>query len=171
MPTFGTIKRSKPRVVVLRGYNPQEPHTLTQAFPVADGVVIKSGQVVSATWSDPNQRFEWVLGGQAAKIPYIALEDSTDEDVIEAGKLPALSCAGQFEIQTPYFKAGGAYNNDTPLTYDGVTGDLKVAAGADPIVGTVTRIHGPISLKGKDSSAVNLDVIIFTTGFKSVPAA
>lgn len=168
MPTFGTIKRSKPRVRVLRGYDPNEPTTLMQAHPVSDGVVIKSGQVVSLNWVAANNRYEWVLGGQANTIPYIALEDSTDEDVIEAGKLPALSCAGQFEIQTAYYKDGGTYNNDVALTYDGVTGNVKPALAADAVLGTVTRIHGPVSLKGKDSSAVNLDVIIFTTGFRSV---
>ena len=167
MPTYGTIKRSYPRGVVLRGYDPNEPKTLTQAFPVKDGVVVKSGQTISLAWSATNSQYEWVLGATAPATPYIALEDSTDEDVIEAGKLPALSCAGQFEIQTPYYNATGAYIVDTPLTYDGVTGSVKAAGAGDPVVGFVTRIHGPVSLKGHNSSAVNLNVIIFSTGFKA----
>ncbi len=172
MPTYGTIKRSYPRVVVLRGYDPNEPRTLTQAFPVKDGVVIKSGQTISLAWSATNSRYEWVLGATAPATPYIALEDSTDEDVIEAGKLPALSCAGQFEIQTAYYKSGDTYNVDTPLTYDGTTGNLKAATTGDPVVGFVTRIHGPVSLQGHNSSAVNLNVIVFSTGFKaSAPTA
>ena len=166
MPTYGTIKRAKVMVEVLRGFDPMETTTLTQSYPVADGVTIKSGQVISAVWSAQNSRLEWVLGCTAG-TPFIALEDSTAEDVISAGKLPGLSCAGKFEIQTGYFKTpdGGDYFNDQPLTYDGTTGNLKVATGQDVVLGSVTRIHGPISLKGKNSSAVNLDVIIFTTGF------
>ena len=166
MPTYGTIKRAKVSVEVLRGYDPMETTTLTQSYPVADGVTIKSGQVIYADWSAENNRYEWKNGCAAGHTPFIALEDSTAEDVISAGKLPGLSCAGKFEIQTGYYKAdGGDYFNDQPLTYDGTTGDLKVATNADVVLGSVTRIHGPISLKGKNSSAVNLNVIIFTTGF------
>ena len=51
MPTFGTVKRQYPRVEVLRGYNPNETQQLSQAYPVADGVTILSGQIISKNWN------------------------------------------------------------------------------------------------------------------------
>jgi hypothetical protein len=171
MPTYGIIQRAKPRLTVLRGYDPQEPTTRLASYPVADGVVIKSGQVISLKWNATEGRDEWVLGvltdDAIIRTPYIALNDSTDEDVIEAGTLPALSCAGQFELRMGFFKDGDTYNQDIPLTFDGVTGNVKAttwASGA-PVLGVVSRIHGPINLKGQDSSAVDLDVIVFNTQF------
>ena len=182
MPQFGTIKRVKPRVRVLRGYNPQEPHTLSQAAPAslkdaAAGAVnplvgIKSGQVISLNYV--NSEYVWELGCAAGRTPYIALNDAFDEDVIEAGNMPGLSCAGQFEIQTPYFKSADADNFvvDAPVTYDGVTGNIKVAGATDPVIGFVTRNHGKVSLgqsangnDGTNSSATDLDVVVFTTSF------
>lgn len=190
MPQIGTYKRVKPRVRVLRGFNPQEPFTLSQGAPVASGVSIKSGQVISLDWNSSANQYEWVLGvATLGATPYIALNDSIDYDVVEAGKLPGLSCAGQFEIATPYFKAADAagFVNDAPVTYDGETGDIKLwvapvegVAGA-PIIGFVTRHNGPVTLSsvgsgspatggnnGVDSSALSpIQVVTFTTNLQT----
>jgi hypothetical protein len=180
MPQHGYIKRSKPRVEVLRGYNPNEPHTLSQSHPVKANVTIKSGQVISLTWVGGNSRYEWQLGCADGLMGYIALQDwdqsvtgglgafGYDPDVIEAGKLTGLSCAGQFEIQTAYFKTGESYPMDQALTFDGVTGDLKPAGSSDQVLGRITRPSGQSGardLTGIHSGASTLDVIIFTTGF------
>jgi hypothetical protein len=102
-----------------------------------------------------------------------------DEDVIEAGTLPALSCDGQFELQTGFFTAAAAngtaytYQVDVPLTFDTTAGNIgnlvptTYGAGAGiPIVGIVTRNNGPLSLVGFDSSATNLNVISFNTHYE-----
>jgi hypothetical protein len=167
MPTFGTVQRTKPRVVVLRGYDPQEPTTNTASHPVKPAVTIKSGQVISLEWVPARSRYEWVLGCSGNAIAHIALQDSSDYDVIEAGKLTGLSCLGQFVIQTPHYKEADAalFVQDTPVTYDGLTGDIKVTAleSGEPIIGFVSRVHGPQDLTGVDSTAPSPKVVIFDT--------
>jgi len=181
-------------VEVLRGFNPNEPHSLTQAYPVADGVTILSGMVVSLAYDTAYEgNHKWVKGWTAG-VPYIAINDwvpgvgtglGSDADVMEAGKLPALSSAGQFEIQTPFWTDGSAgiqtgggadFVIDAPVGPDGVTGALKVTTvkSGVPIMGYVTRNHGPLFLgatgsgnNGHNSSAVtaNLQVVSFQTAY------
>lgn len=171
MPRYGTIKRQYPRVEVLRGFNPNEPHTFTQAYPVQAGVAILSGQVVSAVWNGALSQYEWQLGWSLQNgvpaVPFVALNDSGDPDVIEAGNLAALSSAGQFEIETAFFKAGDTFLVDVPVGPDGVTGNIKVSIPGSgvPIMGYITRNHGPKSLVGINSNAVNLSVVSFQTAF------
>jgi hypothetical protein len=167
MPRYGTIMRQYPRLEVLRGFNPNEPHTFTQAYPVQANVVILSGQVVSAVWNAGTSIYEWQLGWTAGLIPFTALNDSGDADVVEAGNLVALSSAGQFELQTAFWKAGDTFNVDTPVGPDGVTGNIKAATLGDgnPIMGYITRNHGPLSLVGINSNAVNLSVVSYQTNF------
>lgn len=164
---YGTIKRTKPRLTVLRGYPGNEPTSLTQGAPVKEGVTIKSGQVIQLAWVSANNRYEWELGCSGTLIPYFAEKDSTDEDVISAGSLTGLSSLGKYELQTAFYKSGDTYNNDVPLTFDGVTGDVKATTygSGEPILGVVTRIRGAKNLKGVDSSASNLNVIILSTGY------
>lgn len=180
MPQFGTVKRQYPRVEVLRGFNPNEPFTLTQAYPVADGVTILSGQVISKSWNAALGQYEWVLGWTAG-VPFIAYNDDQDKDVLEAGTLPGLSSAGQFEIQTAFWKAAdeALFVVDTPVCPDGVTGNIKVATANDgvPVLGYVTRNHGPLDLgptgsgnNGHNSNAVHLEVVSFQTAFDPNPA-
>lgn len=186
--SYGPIKRSKPRVQVLRGWDPMNPATLTTT--AAPGETIMSGQLVSKVWD--TDHYEFVPGNAAGVVPYIAWSDSADMDVVESGTLIGLSCAGNFEIQTGYFDlltAGGAahiYNEGTPLTWavtgtNSVDGNVRPALVAgEPIIGYVTRIQGPKSLVDEanaiweDSSvtAANSKVIVFQTSFAGavVPA-
>lgn len=171
---IGTIKRSHPRVTVLRGYNPMEPHTLTRSLPVADGVTIQSGQFISPKWNASTSASEWVLGLDAGTTEgFVALKDSADTDVVSAGTLPALSCAGQFELQTPFFKTGDTYNSGVYLTADGVTGNFKATTllSTDHIYGVVTRIHGLEDIAGINSGAAvdgdgKIYVLTLTTHFQ-----
>jgi len=50
MPTFGIVMRVKPWLVVLRGFDPNQPYSKTQAYPVKASEVslLKSGMVISA---------------------------------------------------------------------------------------------------------------------------
>ena len=109
MPRSGLVNtRLKPRVTVLRGFDPNAPMTLTQSLPAYTGVSsstgIYSGQLISSAWDSAKNQHCWVLGMTGSvNTPYIALQDIADQDVSEAGKLTGLSCAGQFEIQTAYY--------------------------------------------------------------------
>ena len=111
MPRSGLVNtRLKPRVTVLRGFDPNAPMTLTQSLPAFTGVSsstgIYSGQLISSAWDSAKNQHCWVLGltgGSNANTPYIALQDIADQDVSEAGRLTGLSCLGKFEIQTSWY--------------------------------------------------------------------
>lgn len=187
MPQFGTIKRAKPRVRVLRGFNPNEPHSLTQTAPVsslnangdANTAGIKSGQVMTLGYVSANSRYEWQLGWVAGRVPYIAYNDSTDEDVIEAGNMPGLSSAGQFEIATPYFKSAdeNSLDNNVLITPDGVSGNVKVAGAEELVMGIVTRspstADGSVVPSYPNSGVALADrkMVTFVTNFQRVDAA
>jgi len=112
MPRSGLVNtRVKPRVTVLRGFDPNAPMTLTQSLPAFTGVSsstgISSGQLISSAWDSAKNQHCWVLGMTGSvNTPFIALQDIADQDVSEAGRLTGLSCAGQFEIQTAFYTAG-----------------------------------------------------------------
>jgi hypothetical protein len=137
---YGTVTRSKPKVRVVRGFDPNEPTTGQRALPVKAGVTIKSGQVISSKFNGTTARLEWVLGLDAAATQgYIALVDSTDFDSVAADLLVGLPCSGKFTIETAYYKSGDTYSDGAYLTADGTTGDLKVTAleSGEPIFGMV----------------------------------
>lgn len=156
MPRSGLANtRTKPRVTVLRGFDPNAPMTLTQSLPAYTGVSsstgIYSGQLISAAWDSTKSSYAWVLGltggtGANASIPHIALQDIADQDVSEAGKLTGLSCAGQFEIQTAYytgFNASTGKVGAAVIPSASVTGSVAVSsATGDVVLGYVTR--GPM---------------------------
>jgi hypothetical protein len=141
---------------VLRGYDPTRPSTLQKSAPVADGVVIMSGQAIQLNWNSTLTRFEWNLAGAtggtitaAATDPvYFANADAADPDVISADSLPALPCFGQFELQTGYFTGTSGFVHGVPLTVDtGTPGSLKVTTWGTgtAVVGIVSGIQGPTS--------------------------
>lgn len=147
MPRSGLYStRANARVTVLRGYDPNSPSTLTQSLPVASGSTILSGQVVSGVWSSTYGSHAWTLG-LTGGVPYVALQDSADEDVSEAGKLTGLSCAGQFEIQTAFYSGTeSALTLGAVLTAHATSGNVLLAtaggtsANGSKIVGFVTRV-------------------------------
>lgn len=185
MPRSGYIKRTNPRVTVLRGYDPNEPTTFTQTHPVASGVTIESGMIVFLEW-DGSSQYEWVIapaldidnadGRGVVAVPYVALQDwdaaagagqGYDPDVTEAGKLTGLSTAGQFEIQTAHYDSG-TYTLGEEVAAKGSLGNIKVAAANDFILGQVSRTLGqssPISLDGVNSGVVNKNVITYVTNW------
>lgn len=194
MPTFGHLKRDYPIMEILRGWNPNEPFTRTAAYPVASGVTIYSGMLIYPKWDNTNNRVEWNIADKDVtgihNLPiYLAQDDSAKEDVIEAGNLVGLSCAGQFEVQTCWYTASVNYNEGTYLTVgdDGKVKPVTLADqdGADAgtatavpsnvvIVGQVTRAPGDsgdaspydvtlTSNVGINSSAVATNVITFNT--------
>lgn len=113
-------------------------------------------------------QYEWVCGGGGEGIPHFAINDGADEDVIEAGTLPALSCAGDYEIQIAHFKAGDTYSDGALLTPDGTTGDVKVTtAGSGAVIcGVVSKIRGPGDLTGINSNALTKTYVQLETSWQ-----
>lgn len=140
MPRSGLVNtRVKPRVTVLRGFDPNAPMTLTQSLPVKSGQTILSGQLVSSSWDSTVNQHVWSLGLTANATPHIALQDGADQDVSEAGKLTGLSCAGQFEIQTAYY-TGSNIAVGALVVPSSTTGSIEpTSATGQIILGMVTR--------------------------------
>lgn len=187
MENYGPIsQRLKPRVEVPRGYQPENFNAQMARYPVAEGELIQSGQHITPKWNAAADRYEWVIGVDGSTLEhYIALEDYNDPDVLQAGVLPALSCAGQYEIQTPYFKTDDTYLVGDKVTYDAGTGNIKKFSGlvgSTDILGVVTRRVQ--SVLGKNSNVkpftlVNgervdnpgLNVLTFRTAFTPADVA
>lgn len=182
---YGTIVRvspSRPRLKVYRGYDPNEPRTLTQTAPVAadvldgsSGTVIYSGQLICLQANSTTDTQEWVLCNttrlEAGAVPYLALQDSTDSDVRCTG-LTGLSCAGNFEVGTGFFDTtGNVYDVDTALTASATAGNIDVSDTSKTVIGYVSRRYdagtglGNTDLTDKDSTATNLRIVVFTTSY------
>ena len=153
-------QRLKPKLNVLRGWNPDTSSEFRTSLPVALGVTIMSGQLVQPKWNATAETYEWVLGGTAgAEAQYFwADEDSAEGDVLESGKLPALSCSGQFVLETAYFTpdAPNVYNRGKFVTVDAaVPGNVKMATAAtlgDQALLAECEEVGAYSVKGKNSN-------------------
>lgn len=175
MPTYDTIKRQgKPRLEVLRGYNPNEPFQQSATHPVKDGEDIKSGQTITLEAdSDSPTGSVWIIcpTGFTDGAVYVALQDATDEDVVSAGNLPGLSCAGQYEFESAFFDGAdnSAYTEGLyikPSTAN--AGNVMLTAAANPVatetvIGQITRKPGNTS--GYNSNVDATDVITWRTVF------
>jgi hypothetical protein len=176
MPSLGLSSlRAKPQLEILSGVAPTVTSTGNplRQLPVASGVTILSGEVMSPSWNAGLQRYEWVLGGTAGEPAYLAVTDSTAQDVIEADKLSGAPLSGNFEVQTPYYKAADAANfiEKAPITIDGNTGDIKLAASGDYIYGFVSGgWRGAAAGYGAQSAQDGL-VVQFTTKFTGARVA
>jgi hypothetical protein len=101
---YGTAQRTKPRIKVLRGWDPNNPTKRSVHAPVATGTTIESGQVCSLVLVGGVPT--WNLGvASNATIPYFAYEDSTDTVVSASGGLTGLCSLDSIELQTPWFVA------------------------------------------------------------------
>jgi hypothetical protein len=173
MPQFGVEMRAKPFLVVLRGFDPNQPFSKTQAYPVkaADVDVIKSGMVISAELNGSTNEYEWEIGWSAGRIPYIALQDGNQYDVVSANSLVGYSCLGDFVLQTGYYTAG-AYVVNSPVSPDGTTGNIKlgVAGNGEPIMGYITAPVTDLSSGGATgypsiSAVTDANVVAFQTAW------
>jgi len=152
--TYGTQQRAKPRLRVMRGWDPNVPNSLTRRAPIAEGVTVQSGQVVSLKFQ--NSQEEFILGvDSVTDVPFFAVQDSDDFDVIASGGLTGLSCLDNLELQTPFFKASPtpSYGSIVPLAADGVTGDVTTHDGNDAraILGYTSRFNGPVDIRAENS--------------------
>lgn len=166
----GYHKRETRRVYVLRGFDGCEPTTFTRTAPT--DVQILSGEVISLDDG------KWVKGAAAGKVPYIALSDYNDTDVNASGLLPALSCAGKFEIETVAYVAD-TYAEDDALVAATAGNAGKLAKGAlngsTDIVGFASR-GGLNNLNGtpgpkREVNADTATVLTFITNWQPKNAA
>lgn len=141
--TSGYYKRNKPELTILRGNSQIDTSSvIADNVPVEDGVTIKSGQVCYKKWSATRNRYEMALGCVAGAVPYFAVNDSDQGDVIGSGLLRVISAQEVRVIQTAFFNSAN-YPVGTALTFvpagaSGV-GNVKVAGDDDLIIGYVER--------------------------------
>lgn len=157
--TFGTQQRAHARLRVMRGWDPNVPSSLTRRAPVADGVTVLSGQVISLKYQ--NSQEEWILGVDSVKdIPYFAVQDSDDFDVVASGGLTGLSSLDDLELQTAFFHASPtpSYGTQVALMADSTSGNVTTHDGTDAnsILGYTSRFNGPVDIKA-DNSGVTPD--------------
>lgn len=171
--------RAKPWLTVLRGFDPNQPFSKTQAYPVKTDEVdlLKSGMVISAApKAGAPDDYEWTIGWVAGRIPYVALQDGNQYDVKSANSLVGYSCLGDFVLQTGYFDSNQNYPVDTPLTPAGTTGNVTVttADSGEPIMGYVTtpvtnlKAGGPTGYPSV-SAVMDGNVIAFQTAWVPNP--
>lgn len=159
--SHGLTYRTKPRINVLRGYPGNESTSLTRSAKPKAAEAIKSGMLISL---DSNE--EWIKGVPQGKTPFFAMSDQSDTDVIAADKLPALSCNGDYEIETCYFTANnGLAASDVPLIAGtgGSAGLVVIGSDMDAetadVIGVTSR-GGTQALAGINSQA---DPAVVTT--------
>lgn len=146
--------RPKAPLQILRGYYPTEPGHLSVTATPKTGEGIYQGMAIT---KDANG--EWVKATTANKTSlttsvFIARHDQDDPAVQASGKLVGLDCSGSFEVQTGYALAGSyALDVEVAVEGGGVTGNFKVAATGDKVVGKVSAIgmaaNGLIAYGGK----------------------
>jgi hypothetical protein len=173
MPTYGlSNQRDYPRLEVLRGFDPQNPSAAAgwAEYPVKAGVSFLSGQIISPEYNATTGVVEWVKGA-ANGVPHFALEDSTDEDGVAAGRIPALSCEGDFLIQTPHYEdTTYVFGDKIVAGTSGEVGKVTKAGASDGdqfVIGRIDRHNGPSSIKGTNSNvkpAGQTDVLTIRTG-------
>ena len=179
---FGTQnQRVKPRLEVLRGFDPTQPNTLTHTAPVHTGVTIKSGQAIVLVADDDHPsdpgRDSWTLADydtsahRTADI-YIALQDSADEDVVGADGLTGYNTAGEFEFESGYFDSASYATGQTLLTISTTAGNLATTTigSGKPIIGKISR-RSPKDISGVNSNVpAGTTVIVWRTGLVPNPA-
>ena len=157
---LGTYKREYPRGYVMRGWDPQNPSTLTSALPVAvdpdtaQPYDIQPGMVISTDTDGKS----WKLGGAGSLIA-VAQDGVERWDVMAADSLVGLLCSGKFRFATPFFArfakgssatsgsgTAAVYTAGTPLTFCADTETEWAPTGVDATNGALVPVKR--SLKG-----------------------
>jgi hypothetical protein len=171
--------RTAPRVNVLRGFWGNENLYITSSFPV-DASITASQGIFSGQLMYVSPTGTWLLATATAakgKAVYIAMEDSTDSDVVSVGKLLGLSCSNTVDVQTPYFDITQVYTRDTALTISATSGLLTPATATagdswiqNPsvdIVGYVTAGVVDLNIGGPGNMTGSLTGLVANTGIDS----
>lgn len=149
---LGTYKREYPRGYVMRGWDPQNPTTLTSALPVNKSETgkpdeIQPGMIISTDATGT----KWTLGvaadATAAQKNRVAFAQDGIErwDVMAADSLVGLLCSGKFRFATPFFArkaqdgSAAVYTAGTPLTYCLATETEAADTGVNPETGELVE--------------------------------
>ena len=103
----GWEKRPTRRMYIVNGSDLVTAKKQQAFLPVDEGKVILSGEPVSREWGNDEQIFK-NPSADSTSI-YFANADSFDWDVKGAGKLPAIYCGDDFEVQTAFFDTSKDY--------------------------------------------------------------
>lgn len=170
---LGTYKREYPRGYVMRGWDPQNPTTLTSALPVAVDPTtnqlydIQPGMVISTNSTGD----AWQLGGAGSLIA-VAQDGVERWDVMAADSLVGLLCSGKFRFATPFFAryvkgdsteetpegTAAVYTAGTPLTFCADGEKEWAPIGVDRTDGSLMPVER--SLKGFIRPAVDGETVI-----------
>lgn len=160
--------RAKVPLNVLVGWTPTQPLKLQGIAKPKDGEAILSGMAIA---KDGNGEWVKTVAGDTTsrtKSIFIAIQDQDDHAVQASGKLTALDCSDEYEVQTGYVNASGTYAVDAELAVM-AGGIFKLAASGDKVVGKVTKVGNAanalidLGLTALAPSATDMKVIQFKT--------
>lgn len=149
--------RASLRLTIHRGGTGNRPDRLSASYPVGTGETILSGMLMTVERDTINGRNVWVKGtgsgatgvGAQSNSYYIAVDDSTDGDVLASGSLQGLSVRGDYELSTSQFVGTSFKVGDclTPASGDD-DGKLKVTTTrGDIVIGHVVKNYdAPVDL-------------------------
>lgn len=149
---IGTLTRAKALMTVERGSDPNGAMNRETVAPVANGVVIKSGQLMSLSFNVDGDGLEkWILGwdpvAQPNAVPFFSKYDSDDTMVSSSGLLSGLSCADNYELTTAYYTPDASLLHGVYLVSDtGTPGNVKwignAPAAGTMVLGKVAKYNG-----------------------------
>jgi hypothetical protein len=136
---------------IVRGYQGQETSFNQESAPVYTGVTIKSGMVMSLHYDSTKEAYAWKPGVVAGAPAYIAINDSTDSDVVAADRFIGISLTNpNLVFESGWFVTGTAGDWDanaaiSAYAHDDGTeanrGKFKIAASGNMILGTLQPPH------------------------------
>lgn len=148
----GWEKRPTRRMYIVNGSDLVTAKKQQAFLPVDEGKVVLSGEPVSREWGTDEQIFKNPSANSTSI--YFANADSFDWDVKGAGKLPAIYCGDDFEVQTAFFDTSKDYKPGDLLyikqapseQQDGTAGHFIVTnakgdsfVGKEHVVGVVSK--------------------------------
>lgn len=153
MPTapaysVGSLQRSVPLIRIVRGHQGQETQFNQESAPVYTGDTIKSGMVMSLVYDSTKSAYAWRPGVTAGAPAYVALNDSTDSDVVAADRLIGISLeTAGFVFESGWFVAGTAGDWDANAKIAGYAvgnsdaGKFKIAGSGEMVLGILRPPH------------------------------
>lgn len=144
-PQSGTLRRDKPRIQFVKGFDGQQSKQLQETLYFKAGEQIRSGMVISKTYVTANSRYEWVAGLVANAVPFLADQDYDDADVVGAGgQITGYPLSSEFEVRTPWVKLTANDNaTDNTGSWDD---DVRLSAVARVVSDAQTSVHGRLKL-------------------------
>jgi hypothetical protein len=166
--TYGFYQRTLPRISVKRGFQGNEPQSITMSLPAKAGENILSGMLIVPAVNGTTGTLEWVKSASNVDtkntVPYFAFSDDTDTDVVSSNRLLGLSCLGEFELTTGYFDNTQTYNVGDALikstTAGSITNQAASFLSAIEVVAIVSKggkqdVMKPLNASGRQAPPIN----------------